>query len=360
MDQFEATTIEMNHDGYSDLANQLKDTKEYKDSKVSDIREKEEPTQKPTPSSKKYVFRKGEQSMELDDDFELEMTADKRPIRLTLRELKDRAAGDIAIKNRMHSLAEEKKRVQSTFREFAQMAKNDPLAALEFISSKAKEADSEFEYNNYIEKLAEQAEKLGQMDDKDRKAWELEKKLSKAEENLLRKERTEAVVLRKQEMLSTYPEIGDSEFGEIVDTVLNNDELMEGLETEDDVLNRTEDLIQEILTQRDLITVIREVDPAYTHDNQLIYALSDQLRANPDLDEEDVRDIVRAILAPQEKRKVPQISERSRDIKTLSNKQRQSMPVESMRQQNLTPYQLLQEQLIEKREEIRKTPLYKR
>src|SRR5262249_47778925 len=154
----------------------------------------------------------------------------------------------------------EKKRVQTTFKQFADLAKKDPLAALEFISGKAKEADSEFEYNNYVQKLAEQAEKLGQMDEKDRKAWELEKKLSKAEEDLSRKQRTEAVVLRKQQMLSEYPEIGDSEFGQIVDAVLSNDELLDGVEDESDVMDKAEELIQEILTQRDLITVIGEIN----------------------------------------------------------------------------------------------------
>ena len=69
------------------------------------------------------------------------------------------------------------------------LSKNDPLAALEYISNKAKEADNEFEYNKYLEKLAEQAEKLGKMDERARKAHELEKKLKKAEQDLSQKER---------------------------------------------------------------------------------------------------------------------------------------------------------------------------
>ena len=56
-------------------------------------------------------------------------------------------------------------------------AKKDPLAALEFISRKVNETDSEFQYNKYLEKLAEQAEKLGQMTEEQRKAWELEKNI---------------------------------------------------------------------------------------------------------------------------------------------------------------------------------------
>jgi len=252
--------------------------------------------------------------------------------------------------------------VQSTFKEFATLAKTDPLAALEFISSKAKESDSEFEYNNYIQMLADQAEKLGKMNDEQRKSWELEKKLQKVEENLSRKERTEAVVLRKQEMLASYPEIGDSEFGQMVDAVLSNEELLENLENESDVMEKVEELIQETLTQRDIMSLIQEINPDHLNDNQLIFSLSDQLRQNPDLDEEDVRDIIREIIGPAPVQRVqPQrTDERRRDMQTLSNKQRQGMPVSRMKEQGANQYQLLEQQLLEKRDEIRKTPLYKR
>lgn len=355
---YTAATIEMDRTGYDDLASQINDNKGARQGPQdirNDVEAKEAP--KPTSSSKKYVFKRGDEVFEIDDDFELEMTADKRPVRMSLREIKDRAAGDVAVKNRMHALAEEKKRVQGTFKEFADLAKKDPLSALEFISSKANEADSEFEYQKYIEKLAEQAEKLGSMDEKDRKIWEQEKKLSQAEENLSRKERTEAVVLRKQQILSEYPEIGDSEFGQIVDSVLNSDELLEGLETEHDVMNRAEELIQEILTQRDLIAVISDINPAHVKDNTLIFSLSDQLRQNPDLDEQDVRDIVRDLIG---EKKAPVLSERDRDVRTLSEKQRQAAPVSRIREQNSDPYKILEQQLLERKEQFRKTPLTKR
>lgn len=360
---YQATTVEMDSTGFNDLKNQILDGKSMKAAtKEADIREPvkaEQETRKATPtppSSKKYVFRKGDQTFELDDDFELEMTADKQPTKLTLRELKDRAAGDIAVKNRMHALAEEKKRVQSTFREFAEMAKNDPLGALEYISTKAKEADGEFEYNKYIEKLAEQAETLGKMDEKERKALELEKKLKKAEENLSQKERQQAVVLRKQEMLADYPEIGDSEFGQMVEAVLSNEELLEGLNDEHDVMNKVEELIQETLTQRDIMTVINEINPAYANDNQLIFTLSDQLRLNPDLDEEDVRDIISEIISPAERTRSSQPSQRDKDIRTLSTKQRQSMGGQ-YREQSSDPYEILKQQLLESKKTHSRTPI---
>lgn len=362
---YEASTVEMDKAGFADLQDQLLNNKANKAENTEDIRQKspeKEIRKDQVAPSKKYIFRKGDQSYELDDDFELEFMADKRPAKLTLRELKDRAAGDIAVKNRMHALAEEKKRVQTTFKQFSDLAKTDPLAALEYISSKAKESDSEFEYSKYIEKLAEQAEKLGRMDEKERKSWELEKKLAKAEQDLSRKERTEAVVLRKQELLADYPEIGDSQFGQMVDAILQNDELIEGLNSEHDVMDKVEELIQETLTQKDIMTVIREVNPEYLNDNALIFSLSDQLRQNPDLDEEDVRDIIRELIAPSQRSqsRAPVQSDRQRDIQTLSSKARQGNHVRELRTQNADPFDLLKQQLMERKQELSKTPLYKR
>ena len=360
---YESSTVQMDRDGFASLENQLLNNKGQKAEGNQDIREKANiDSQREAAPSKKFVFKKGDQSLELDDDYEMEFMADKRPTKLTLRELKDRAAGDIAIKNRMHSLAEEKKQVQSTFKKFSELAKTDPLAALEYISSKAKESDSEFEHSKYIEMLADQAEKLGQMDAQERKSWELEKKLAKAEQDLSYKERTEAVVLRKQEMLADYPEIGDSQFSQMVDSVLQSDELSEGLETEHDVMDKVEDLIVETLLQKDIMSVIQDINPSYINDTSLIFSLSDQLKQNPDLDEQDVRDIVRELIGPAERvqPKSSFQSDRERDIKTLSNKARQGTPVSSLRTQNATPYELLTQQLMERKQEISKTPLYKR
>ncbi len=359
---YDASTVEMDRTGFESLQNQLLNNKGAKTAPDQDIREKTEPKEEKAQSqtqTKKYVVKKGDQALELDDDYEIEFMADKRPTKLTLKELKDRAAGDIAVKNRMHSLAEEKKQVQSTFKKFTELAKTDPVAALEYISERAKESDNEFEYTKYIEKLAEQAEKLGEMTEEQRKAFELQKKLDKAEQDLSRKERTEAVVLRKQELLANYPEIGDSQFNQMVDAVLSNEELSEGVSDERDVMNRVEELIQETLTQRDIVTVIKEINPAHASDNALIFSLSDQLRQNPDLDEEDVRDIIRELIGKETKR-APAQSDRQRDVQTLSNKARQATPVPQLRDQNATPLELLTQQLLERKKEISKTPLYKR
>lgn len=348
-----ATAVQVEPDtaSFDDLKDQLllKKTEkaEPKDEKKTESTEmvQKERSQSEAPSVKKFLFKKGDQSFEIDEDAELEFMADKRPVILTLRELKDRAAGDVAVKNRMHSLAEERKKIQATLKEFATIAKEDPLSALEYISVRAKEADSEFEFQKYLEKLAEQAEKLGQMDDKEKKAWDLEKKLKKTEQDLSLKEREKAVVLRKQEILSEYPEIGDQKFGQMVEAVLANPELSEGLESEKDVLDRVEELIEETLVQRDIITVIEQINPEYANDNRIIFALSDQLKRNPDLDEEDVRDILRELIPANERTKV---------IKTLSQKQRSSIPSNQLKNQGAEDFDILKAQLLEKKEHEKK------
>ncbi len=354
---YTATTVEMDNSGFENLKDQILESKRPATEQSENV-EASKPTKKEQ-ASKKYALNKGDESYQVDDEFEIEFMADKKPVKLTLRELKDRAAGDIAIKNRMHSLAEEKKRVQATFKEFARLSKEDPLGALEYISSKAKESDSEFEYNSYLQKLADQAEKLGQMDDKERKNWELEKKLQKAEENLSQKERQQAVVHRKQELLSNYPQIGDSEFGQMVDAVLGSEELLEGVESEQQVMDKVEELIQETLTQRDIMTVIKEVNPSYLNDTKLIFALSDQIRQNPDLEESDIRDIITDLIGSA-KKAAPAISQKERDFQTLSSKQRQAVNVSQYREQNADPFDLLKQQLLENKDKFKKTPIQKR
>ena len=357
-------TVEMDDFHFDDLKSQILGTKEDSSTpKVTDkpkVEAKESKSKQEAYAGKKYSFVKGSQKFDIDEDAEIEFMADKKPLKMTLRELKDRAAGDVAVKNRMHSLAEEKKKIQSTFKEFATLAKNDPLAALEYISGKANEADSEFEYNKYLEMLADQAEKLGAMDEKERKAWDTEKKLKKAEENLSLNERKNLVVLRKQEILTDYPEIGDSQFADMVEAVLSNDDLLEGTESESDVLDKVENLIQETLVQRDIISVIDKINPAYSNDTNLIFSLSDQIRLNPDLDEDDIMDIIRDVVPSRKVKVDTRNKEREEASRTLSKKVRQSTPMEHLRVQDSDDFDVLKQHLMERQESTKRTPIYMR
>lgn len=322
--------------------------------------------QEPKVDGRKFTFRKGDQVFEIDEDAELEFMADKKPTKLTLRDLKDRAAGDIAVKNRMHSLAEEKKKVNATFLQFAKIAKDDPLGALEYISEKAKEADSAFEHSKYLEMLADQADKLGKMDETERKAHELEKKLAKANQDLSQKEREQNVVLRKQEILSVYPEIGDQRFDQMVDAVLESPDLLEDCETEDDVMNTVESLIEETMAQKDIMDAIEQVDPTQINNDELIFAISDQLKQNPDLEKEDLEEIVREVFGVREpKVRVPEErvsgrtvrqnqvdpADREQASRKLSEKIRATVPKSHLRAQGSSDFHLLMNELERKKQE---------
>ena len=355
--------VEENLDAGSDLekltANLLDKKQEQREQKSSEgpppeESEKKEPEgeepeeevkKEPKSDVKKFVFTKGDKTYELDEDAEFEMMADKKPIKLTLKQLKERAAGDIAVKNRMHSLAEEKKRVQATFQEFANIAKNDPLGALEYISEKAKETDSEFEYQKYLNKLGEQAEKLGAMDESERKAWELEKKLNKANKDLSQKDRETNVVRKKQEILERFPEVGDQKFDTMIEAVMSNETLMAECKNEADVLHQTEKLIEETFIQADIADLIAEFDPARASDNELIFALRDQYVQNPEYDEDDMRDLVKQVIGPAKK---------ERAARNLSSKQRASTSVEEQNIKGLSDMEILSKRLVERKNKEKK------
>ena len=322
------STVSTEPSDYEKLSHQLLHAK---DEVKTDI-EPEVPVEELSlPEVKKYRFTKGDQSFEVDEDAEIEMMADKKTIRLSLRDLKDRAAGDVAIKNRMHALSEEKKKIQGTFKEFSTLAKTDPLQALEFIITQAQEADSELEYQKYLQMLADQAEKLGQMDEPSRKVYETEKKLSKAEQELALNKRQEKALTRKAELLSEYPELAP-QFDKMLDSVLASEELMAEVKTEADILDKVESLMDETLLQRDIIRLINKISPSQSQNDSLIFAISDQIKANPDFSEEDVAEILREVLKPQQKLEAS---------KRLSQKQRDSVSVESMKLQGASDFDIL-------------------
>ena len=353
-----AVTVE-NNASIDNLQDQIIALRTTKDNALTGKVPSEIPGYGTSPVEKKseprlYVFKKGDQSFEIDEEAELEFMADKKPIKLTLRDLKDRAAGDVAVKNRMNSLAEERKRVNASFQEFAKIAETDPLAALEYISNKAKEADSSFEYQTYLTKLADQAEKLGAMDEAERKNFELERKLEKANQDLSQREREEAVALRKQEILSEFPEIGDQKFGEMVDAVLQEPALIDECEDENDVLDQVHLLIEETMAQRDIISAIKKIDSRYASDNTLIFAISNQLKQNPDLDEDDLEDIVRDVLGDKRAPSVEEPRGWEDERRVLSEKQRSAMPRQKLSQQGSSDFHLLSEALKTKKDEDQK------
>lgn len=334
-------TVQADVSGFEDLAGQLlsrRDSKSIPEAKLQkeDIPTKEEPVQE----AKRTSFRKGEQVFDVDDDAEIEFTADKQSVKMKLAELKDRAAGDVAIKNRLHSLAEEKKRVQGTLKEFGKIAEKDPLKALEYISKQVKEAGTDFEYEKYLAALANQAEKLARMDDKERRAHQAEKRLEEVEGDLSQKE-LEGLVRQSAQDSRERLGISESQFNQAAQMVLNNEVLMEAVETDEDFFGTVEEMVTKANQQKRVETVISRIAPAEVTNTDLIIEMAEIVEELlPDGTDADLQEILSEILKPKLKNKVEA---------RLSEKQRNSMPLEHMRTQGASDYQLLVEQLKEKR-----------
>lgn len=336
--------VEHDTQGFNDLINQLENRKpapKIPEAKLSpaDVMGRQEDQ---TEDVKKYTFRKGDQTFDIDEDAEIEFTADKSPVKMKLRDLKDRAAGDVAIKNRMHSLAEEKKKVQATLKEFTSLGKKDPLGALEFISKMAKEADSEFEYDKYLTALADQAEKLSQMTESELKAYKNEKKLEEVEGDLSEEKQKSLISQMRQESISRL-QIEESQFNDAAHRVLDNPDLMESIDNENEFFQTVEEMVTEARAQASVIKAINKVDPALATNEEMIFEISGLIRNNPDFTQADVQDIVNEVLSDHKKQGAEQ---------RLSNRQRaNNVNLNHMKTQDVSEYGLLVEQLKERRDQ---------
>ena len=334
-------TVQADVAGFEDLATQLANKRDSKPIPEAKLHKEDLPTkEEAAPEIRKTSFRKGEQVFDVDDDAEIEFTADKQSVKMKLAELKDRAAGDVAIKNRLHSLAEEKKRVQGTLKEFGKIAEKDPLKALEYISKQVKEAGSDFEYEKYLAALANQAEKLARMDDKERRAHQAEKRLEEVEGDLSQKE-LEGLVRQSAQASRETLGISESQFNQAARMVMENPVLMDTIETDEDFFGTVEEMVTKAKHQKRVESAISRIDPAEINNTDLVIELADIIEELlPDGTDEDVREVVAEVLKPKIKGRVEA---------RLSDKQRSSMPIEHMKAQGASEFHLLVEQLKEKR-----------
>ncbi len=337
-------TVQADVAGFEDLATQLISRRDN-NGKIPEAKlEKAEiPTREEQGAEqdvKRSSFRKGERSFDIDDDAEIEFMADKNPVKMKLSELKDRAAGDVAIKNRLHSLAEEKKKVQGTLKEFSKIAEKDPLKALEFISKQVNEAGTEFEYDKYLNALANQAEKLARMDEKERRAHQAEKRLEEVEGDLSQRE-VEDLVRHSAQASRERLGIGESQFNQAARMVMENSVLMESIETDEEFFGTVEEMVVKAQQQKRVEQAISKVDPSEINNSDLIIELAEIVEdLLPDGTDSDIQEIVAEVLKPKIKGKVEQ---------RLSDRQRTSMPIEDLRSQGASDFHLLVEQLKEKR-----------
>jgi hypothetical protein len=259
-----------------------------------------------------FKFSKGQKNWEVDDDAEFEFMADKKPVKMTLKEMRDAAAGGVAVRNRMRQLSEEKKTFREPFQEFSKTAKDDPLGALEKMFSAIQKIDPDANFNQFINDLASQAQKVARMEPNARKAYQLEKKLKEKDEKLSDSEQIIRIGELKQELMDEMglPEEKIYEFGQ---HILNHPVLSQGVETEEDLMERIGDLAEEVELQKASLEALRKHNPDTSPRDPLIFELSNLLKANPDFDQHDLDEIAEEVLGNVQRSKASQkLSKRQR------------------------------------------------
>jgi len=259
-----------------------------------------------------FKFSKGEKNWDVDDDAEFEFVADKRPIKMTLKEMRDAAAGGVAVRNRLRQVAEERKALSEPFKDFSRVAKDDPLGALQKMFGAIQKIDPEADFNEFISDLARQAQTVAHMEPNARKAYQLEKDLKDRDERLSESEQLNRIAELKQELMADtgLPEHKVYEFGQ---HILNHPVLSKTVETEEDLMERIGDLAEEIEMQKASFEALRKYKPDLPPRDPLVFELSNLLKANPDFDEKDLEEIAAEVLGSVQKAKASQkLSKRQR------------------------------------------------
>ncbi len=271
-------------------------------------------------------FYKGEERFDVDPDAVFELKADGKSHKMTLRELRDAAAGGIAVRNRMRQLSDQKKDLLEPYQNFSRKAKDNPLGALKTLFSAAQKVDKSLNFNEFISDLTGQAKRLREMAPAERKSFELEERLKEREE--VYDEQDQVLKLQELKMeLAEETGLSDQQIYTYGQRILKDPLLSQTIKTEEDLITRIGDLAEEIELQQACNEALRKIDPKISPRDPLVFELSRVLRQNPDFDEKDLEDLAKEVLGVVQKSKAAQ---------TLSKKQRSSV-IGRSQQQSRTP-----------------------
>ena len=299
----------------------------------------------PQAKGKSFQFTLGDEQMEIDPEALFEFKADGKNVKMTLKEMRDAAAGGLAIRNRMRQLSEEKKKLFSEYNQFSTMASEDPMRALKTLFKGLQKVDPNADLNTFLVSLGKQAQTLTQMSASDRKAYELEQELNDTKKTLTERERLALVRERKQELIE---EMGLTE-NQVVDygeAILSDPTLANSIENEADLFDRIEDLADEYHRQQAVIAALRKHDGKIQVNDPLVFELSTLLDKNPDFDESDLEEIAEGVINGVKK---------THATKVLSKRKRSNVSKGYARKtqdlNKLPPKESLKQQILNKRKQ---------
>lgn len=294
----------------------------------------------PKDNVKKIKFQKGEQSWEIDEDALADIKADKSVRSLTVKELRDKAAGEIAVENRMRDLSEKRKEQESFIKKFTSVSKTNPAKALEIMIEYAAKSDPELNFNKFIDDLAKQAESLGQMTEAERRAYELDQKLKEKDAILKDKENEENFNSLRENFVQTA-EISHETFDNYAEMILQDPVLSREIKSSEDLVNRIDDFHFEVCAQQAAHAALSTAVKGLPKDDALVFDLADVLKQNPDWEPEDVIEVAQGILKEQKRNNAAQ---------TLSRKQRSTVSEEDLPDENLSDAEFLAKEILKDRQ----------
>jgi hypothetical protein len=286
-------------------------------------------------AAKKIKFNKGEQFWDLDEDAVLEFMADKKPVKMTLKEMRDAAAGGVAVRNRLREVAEEKKKIGTVFKNISDTAKTDPIKALQLMMSKVNEIDPEMTYANFMNKFAEQARKLANMDPKEHKVWELERELQDKDKAIRSNQ-----LIEMREDLERRTGMDAETFDELAVFIVEDPDLSKDIKKEEDIIEKVEELYSGITLHKFSHEILQEVDESISPRSPIVSELSKFVRLNPDFTEKDWLEVAREAV---------KFGKKDGAQRYLSNKQRTSTSEKDFIEAGLTPIEVLKRQALEKK-----------
>jgi hypothetical protein len=261
-----------------------------------------------------FRFQKGNENYDIDPEAILEFNADGKTVKMSLKQLRDAAAGGVAVRNRMRQLAEQKKALLDPFVHAGKKAMEDPMSALKHMFSVVQKVNPELNFKQFLQSLGKQAQNLSKMAPSERESYELKQQLQEEKER-------NSKVLNEVKMQKLSAELmqdtGLSEekifkFGE---QILSNPVLKATIKDEEDLFTRIGDLAEEVELQQASYNALHKFNPKMTPRDPLVFELSKVLRQNPDFDERDLLDIAKGVVGNVQ---------RTDAARVLSKKQRSS------------------------------------
>jgi hypothetical protein len=291
---------------------------------------------------KSFQFQIDDDFLDIDENATMEIKADGKTVKMTLRELRDAAAGGVAVRNRMRVLSEERKKLYEPYKNFNKLAESDPLSALKKVFYAIKQVDPKADVNKFLSGLGKQAQSLSRMSPSERKAYSLERELNDTRETLTESERLAKVQEMKQELIG---EMGLSEeqiltYGQ---NLLSNPTLAEGIRNEEDLFDRIADLADEVQRQQAVVSALHKYDSKLKKDDPLVFELSSILEKNPDFDEDDLNEIAEKIILGVKKSNAARVLSKRNRSKVLPGRGQ----IKSY--SKMTPKEALRAQILEKR-----------